>query len=200
MKKPLDFYFDFSSPYAYLAAMRIDELAAKYDRQVEWHPILLGVVFKETGAIPLLMIPMKGPYVIHDLERTARFHNIPYQLPNPCPIMTHIAARAMLSIRAMSGASEAVAFARAVFQAYFVEDIHIGEQENVLRIASNLGLDVGAIAAAINGPEIKEQLKNENEAAIRLGVFGAPFIIVDGEAYWGFDRFDQIEKQLQQVQ
>lgn len=200
MKKPLDFYFDFSSPYGYLAAMRIDELAARYDRQVDWHPILLGVVFKETGAKPLLMIPMKGPYVTHDLERTARFHNIPYQLPDPCPIMTHVAARAMLFIRATSGASQAVAFGKAIFQAYFVDGIHIGEQENVLRIASGLGQDAAAIAVAINSPEIKEQLKNENELAIKLGVFGAPFIIVDGEAYWGFDRFDQIEAQLQQAQ
>ena len=79
MPQPLDFYFDFSSPYGYFASTRIDELAGRYGRDVEWHPILLGVVFKTTGSQPLPQVPMKGEYALHDFKRTARHHGIAYQ-------------------------------------------------------------------------------------------------------------------------
>ena len=70
---PIDFYFDFSSPYGYLAAERIEALAAKHGRTVDWHPMLLGVVFKQTGAQPLTQVPVKGPYSRRDFARSARF-------------------------------------------------------------------------------------------------------------------------------
>ena len=66
MKSLIDFYFDFSSPYGYLASTRIDALAERYEREVAWHPILLGVVFKTTGGMPLPSIPLKGQYALHD--------------------------------------------------------------------------------------------------------------------------------------
>ena len=76
MAAPIDFYFDFSSPYGYLAAQKIDALAAKHGRTVDWHPLLLGVVFKETGMAPLTMVPLKGEYSKRDFARSARFHGI----------------------------------------------------------------------------------------------------------------------------
>ncbi|MBI4741684.1 MAG: DsbA family protein, partial [Betaproteobacteria bacterium] len=72
MSEPLDFTFDFSSPYGYLASEKIDALAGKYGRKVRWHPILLGVVFKATGATPLTQAPLKGEYSLHDFSRSAR--------------------------------------------------------------------------------------------------------------------------------
>ena len=87
MAAPIDFYFDFSSPYGYLAAQKIDALAAKHGRTVDWHPMLLGVVFKETGAAPLTMIPLKGDYSRRDFERSARFHGIAgFRMPPKFPI------------------------------------------------------------------------------------------------------------------
>jgi 2-hydroxychromene-2-carboxylate isomerase len=76
MAAPIDFYFDFSSPYGYLAAQKIEALAAKHGREVDWHPVLLGVIFKETGSAPLTMVPLKGDYSRRDFERSARFHGI----------------------------------------------------------------------------------------------------------------------------
>ena len=90
----LEFYFDFSSPYGYLAAERIDELAAKYGRKVKWRPVLLGVIFKSTGAAPLTMVPMKGEYSKMDFVRSARFMGIPYNPPSRFPLPTQVAARA----------------------------------------------------------------------------------------------------------
>ena len=85
MAAPIEFYFDFSSPYGYLAAQRIDEVAEEYKRTVDWKPFLLGVVFKTTGSVPLLNIPLKGDYARRDLARSARLFEIPFTLPKKFP-------------------------------------------------------------------------------------------------------------------
>jgi 2-hydroxychromene-2-carboxylate isomerase len=193
MAGAIDFYFDFSSPYGYFAASRIDELAAKYGRNVNWHPLLLGVVFKTTGGMPLPMIPLKGDYVFRDWERTARFHDIPYHRPVVFPLSTQTAARAMLWVRTALGDAKAVELAKAIFRAYFVDGINIGEPSSIARIGSDLGVDPAALSEGLNSAPIKEQLKNEIAQAMALGVFGSPLMIADGEPFWGFDRFDQLE-------
>lgn len=193
MASDLDFYFDFSSPYGYFAAMRIDALAAKYKRTVKWHPILLGVVFKSSGAMPLTMVPLKGDYSLHDFARSARFHGIPFKQPVTFPIATQAAARAALWMQSAVGEAKAISFAKAAYQAYFVDGFDIGEPENLLRIALDLGVDGAALMDGINSPAVKGQLKENIEQAMRRGVFGSPFIIVDGEPFWGFDRFDQLD-------
>lgn len=193
MAAPIDFYFDFSSPYGYFASTRIDALAAKYGRTVNWHPVLLGVIFKTTGSAPLPTLPVKGPYAVHDIERTARFHGIAYRFPQPFPIATQAAARAMLWIQNTLDGVKAVEFAKATYRAYFVDGINIGDADNVARVASSLGLDPATLIDAINSPEIKDRLKAEVDQALARGVFGSPFVIVDGEAFWGFDRFDQLD-------
>lgn len=197
MTAPIDFYFDFSSPYGYLAAMRIDALAAAHGRQVAWHPVLLGVVFKAVGGAPLVSLPMKGPYSLHDILRTARFHQIPYRHPSTFPLATHTAARAMLWIREQHGDAVAVEFAKAVYAAYFVDDIPIGEVARLTPIAAPLGVDSAALEEGVASQPIKDRLKVEVEQAMARGVFGSPFVIVDGEPFWGFDRFDQIAATLE---
>lgn len=89
---PIDFYFDFSSPYGYFAAEKIDALAEAHGRSVVWHPILLGVAFKHTGLQPLPAVPLKGPYSLHDMARTARYMELPYHQPSLFPIPTQHAA------------------------------------------------------------------------------------------------------------
>lgn len=196
MTQPIDFYFDFSSPYGYFASTRIDRLAAKYGRTVKWHPILLGVVFKTTGGVPLTQAPMKGAYSLHDFERTARFHDIPYKRPPTFPLPTQVAARAMLWLQQAAGEEKAIEFAKAVFHAYFAAGVNISEPEQIASIASGLGLDAAALLEAANSAPLKERLKLEIEAAMARGVFGSPLIMIDGEPFWGFDRFDQIEATL----
>jgi 2-hydroxychromene-2-carboxylate isomerase len=94
MSAPIDFYFDFSSPYGYLAAEQIDALGARHGRDVVWRPILLGVVFQQTGGQPLLNIPLKGGYARHDLARSARLLGLPFKLPDSFPFMSVAACRA----------------------------------------------------------------------------------------------------------
>ncbi|HYD81296.1 MAG TPA: DsbA family protein [Paucimonas sp.] len=196
MAAPIDFYFDFTSPYGYLAATQIERLAATYGRNVKWHPILLGVVFKATGAVPLTSVPMKAEYTLRDLERTARFIGVPYRHPSTFPIATQATARAMLWIADTHGEAKAAEFAKAAYRALFADGVNIGDAAETAKIAAGLDVDPEALGAALASAEVKERLKAEVEQAMARGVFGSPFVIVDGEPFWGFDHFPQIEALL----
>ena len=92
MSQAIDFWFDFSSPYGYIASELIDGVAARHGRSVNWRPILLGPVFKAVGTAPLAMLPIKGEYSKHDFARTARLHQVAFRLPEKFPIGTQVAA------------------------------------------------------------------------------------------------------------
>jgi 2-hydroxychromene-2-carboxylate isomerase len=91
---PIDFYFDFSSPYGYFASTMIDALAAKHGREVVWRPFLLGAAMKITGGAPLPGVPMKGDYARRDFARSAKFYGVAYKLPSNFPISSQAPARA----------------------------------------------------------------------------------------------------------
>lgn len=194
--EPLDFWFDFSSPYGYLLSEKIDALAARYGRKVRWHPILLGIVFKATGSAPLtLQNPAKAAYSLHDFARSARFMGIPFRQPSQFPLATQNAARAYYWLHGQD-CGLARQFAHAIFRALYVDDRDISSPDTVLDIAEQLGVDRAALAAALQSPEIKERLKEEVDQAIKLGVFGSPYVRIDGEAFFGADRLPQIEHWL----
>ncbi len=195
MNRAIDFYFDFSSPYGYLAARRIEALAAKYDRTVNWRPFLLGVVFKQTGMAPLTQIPIKGDYAKRDFERSARFYGIAFRLPPVFPIASQAPARIVLWAKAREPAL-AAKLALALYEAYFRDGLDISNPDVAAEIAGKAGVDRVAARACIDDPAIKDLLKREVEQAIQAGVFGSPFVVVDGESFWGHDRFDQLERWL----
>ena len=196
MAAPIDFYFDFSSPYGFLAAQKIEALAEKYGRAVDWHPMLLGVVFKETGAAPLTMVPLKGDYSRRDFERSARFHGIAgFRMPSKFPIASQAPARIVLWAKTRDPAL-AVRVLKAMYRAFFTEGLDISDPGVAASVAAREGLDAAEARAAVDDPAIKDALRREVEQAIARGVFGSPFIIVDGEPFWGLDRFDQVERWL----
>lgn len=196
---PIDFFFDFSSPYGYLAASKIDALAAKYGRTVDWRPMLLGVVFKQTGMAPLTQIPIKGDYSRRDFERSARFHGVPFRMPPVFPIASQAPSRIVLWARAQDPALAAKA-TLALYRAFFVDGMDISNPDVASDVAGTVvteaGFDRAAARAAIDDPAIKDALKREVDDAMRAGVFGSPFVVVDGEPFWGLDRFDQLERWL----
>ena len=197
MSEPIDFWFDFSSPYGYLMSECIDDLAARFGRKVRWHPILLGVVFKATASAPLtLQHPARAAYALCDFERSARFMGIPYRHPTKFPLPTQNAARAYYWLHGQDCAL-ARRFAHAVYRALFVDDRDISAPETVLEIAANLGVDPNRLGAALQSPEIKDRLREEVDTAMKMGVFGSPHVIIDGEAFFGADRLPQIERWLQ---
>jgi 2-hydroxychromene-2-carboxylate isomerase len=195
MKTPIDFYFDFSSPYGYFASAKIDDIAARHGRAVTWRPILLGAVFKITGQQPLPTIPLKGNYAKRDLERSARLFGLPFKLPTKFPIASTAPSRAFYSVAAKDPAL-AAKLARALYSAYFADDRDISAPEVTADVAAKLGIDKDGISQALNDAAVKDRLRREVDAAIGLGVFGSPYIIVDGEPFWGADRLEQVEKWL----
>jgi 2-hydroxychromene-2-carboxylate isomerase len=195
MSDPLTFHFDFSSPYGYLASTKIDALGAKYGREVIWKPFLIGATFKITGLPSLVEVPLKGDYARHDFARSARFHGVPYNHPEPFPIATQAPARAFYWVDAQDK-GRAKQLAVALLKAYFVDGINISNPADTVKVAKGLGHDAVALETALNDPAVKALLKNEVDAAMTKGVFGSPFVFVDGEAFWGIDRFDQIERWL----
>jgi len=197
MSDSIDFWFDFSSPYGYLMSERIDDLAARFGRKVRWHPILLGVIFKAHGGAPLtLQHPAKAAYALLDFERSARFMGVPYRHPTKFPLPTQNAARAYYWLHGEDCAL-ARRFAHAIYRALFVDDRDISVPEAVLEIGTNLGVDRGRLEAALQRQEIKDRLKEKVDNALRIGVFGSPHVIIDGEAFFGADRLPQIEKWLE---
>jgi 2-hydroxychromene-2-carboxylate isomerase len=195
MPASIDFYFDFSSPYGYFAGEKIEDIAAKHGRAVTWRPVLLGAAFKITGGQPLPTIPMKGSYAMHDLVRSARFFKLPFKLPSKFPVSTVAPARAFYWVGDRDPAL-AKTLARALYRAYFVEDRDISNPEVTGNVAAKLGIDKAELLQALNDAAVKERLKTEVDAAIERGVFGSPYIVVDGEPFWGSDRLDQVERWL----
>ena len=197
MKNAIDFYFDFSSPYAYFAAMEVDDLAKKHDLSVHWRPILLGAIFKKTGAKPLLQTPLKGDYAQHDLERTARMKRLPYTLPINFPFAALAACRAYYWIR-REDEKLAISFAKNIFKAGYQMRLDISDPQTVIDLSSALGLDSGRIGPALKSESVKEELRNEVSFAEQRGVFGSPFFIFEDEPFWGHDRMATLDHWLTQ--
>jgi 2-hydroxychromene-2-carboxylate isomerase len=190
--KPIDFYFEFSSPYGYIASQRAEDLEQRVGRPLKWRPMLLGPVFKITGQPPLVEIPMKGEYSRRDFARCARLHKVPYRHPAKFPIGTVAALRAFYWADDRD-AAKARALAKALYRAYFVDGTDISSPVAVIEIAKSVGLDGAALASALEDPGLKERARREVEAAIAAGVFGSPFFVVDGEPFWGVDRMPMVE-------
>jgi 2-hydroxychromene-2-carboxylate isomerase len=195
MAKPIDFYFDFSSPYGYLASARIDDIAARHGHVVAWRPFMLGVAFKTTGQSPLTEQPLRGQYHLRDFNRSARLIGVPFKLPDPFPFPALAASRAYYWLLDRDP-KQAKALARAVYHAVFGEGRDMRAAAAVAAVGQGLGINPDALQAGIESPAIKERLKVETEAAIARGVFGSPFIFVDGEPFWGHDRLDHVDRWL----
>ncbi|HEX4782432.1 MAG TPA: 2-hydroxychromene-2-carboxylate isomerase [Usitatibacter sp.] len=189
---PVDFYFEFSSPYGYIASGLVDEVGQRLGREIRWRPFLLGPVFKATGGAPLVDIPMKGEYSRHDFSRSARYHGVPFAIPPKFPIGTVPPVRAFYWQHERDPA-QARKLAKDLYGAYFVDGRDIGDAKTVLEVARDSGSDAAALEAALADAGLKERAKAEVDAAIARGVFGSPFFIVDGEPFWGCDRIPMME-------
>lgn len=191
MQPALEFYFDFVSPYAYLGSRLIDDLARGHGRTAIWHPVLIGVtVLKIMGLKPMAQTPLKGPYSQHDVPRVARYLDLPFKRPEGS-LKSLAAMRAFVWLDRQD-TEAAVDFARAVFQAQWAEGRNLSHSDAVIAFAAALGHDERRVSAAINSPDIKQALRARVDAAVAAGVFGVPSVAVDGELFWGVDRFPMI--------
>ena len=194
--RAIDFWFDFSSPYSYIASEWIEALAARHGRTVRWKAILLGATFQAAELKPPVAHPIKREYSLHDFERSARFAGVPLTVPEKFPIPTQHAARLFWWLHDQDP-ERAKAWARTGLRAYFTRGVDLSDATVLRALAEEAGLGADAAEAAWNDPVWKQRLRAENDAAITAGVFGAPFFLVDGEPFWGNDRRPQIERWLE---
>ncbi|MDE0310205.1 MAG: 2-hydroxychromene-2-carboxylate isomerase [Acidiferrobacterales bacterium] len=192
MKKIVDFYFDFSSPYGYLSSEKVDDLAARCDCEVVWRPYLMGAVMKITERKPLVQIPMLRNYSENDLERFARFEGIELNQPSTFPIATVAACRAYYWLQ-RSDKAKAKDLAQAIFRAYFIRDELISQPDVVVSIAEGLGVNSDELGAALEDLSVKQLVRDATDNAVRQEIFGSPFFVVDNEQFWGHDRMGLLE-------
>jgi 2-hydroxychromene-2-carboxylate isomerase len=196
MRPPIDFYFDFSSPYSYIASEWIDAVAARHGRSVRWHAILLGATFQAAGLRSPVDHPIKREYSLRDFARSARFAGVPYVHPDRFPVTTQNAARVFWWLHDTAGPERAVAWAHAGLRAYFTQGQDLSDPAVLRGALLGAGIVASEAEAVYTDPAWKERLRRENDQAIAAGVFGAPFFVVDGEPFWGHDRRPQIEAWL----
>ena len=198
MAKRLEFFFDCSSPWTYLAFARVHEVVARTGAEMVWKPILVGGVFNavnqdvyERRAKPE---PRKTAYYFKDLQDWARHAGVDIGQPPVFPVN---------SVKAMRGCLVAledgfmVPYARAAFQAYWGELQDISQPDVIGRIVSALGQDPVTFLARIEAPAIKEELRANTDELIARGGFGSPTMFVDGsDMYFGNDRLPLVEAAL----
>jgi len=186
----LQFWFEFASTYSYVAAFRVERVAGAAGVTVDWKPFLLGPIFRDQGwnDSPFNVYPAKGRYMWRDMERLCAAEGLPLKRPSQFPRNGLIAARVATLEEAAPWRAE---FARRIYAANFGDDRDIGDPVLVGSVLGSLGLPAAEILEAAHIRENKERLRLQTEEAVRLGIFGAPTFIVDGELFWGNDRLEQ---------
>jgi 2-hydroxychromene-2-carboxylate isomerase len=191
MAETLDFWFDYSCPYAYLGSTQVEALAKRMGAQLTLQPMLLGGVFKVNGTPQNLMgalTPAKAKHNFADMMRWARRFDVPLTIPTAHPMRTVEALRATLA----TGVDPKVM--HGFYRAYWVEGRPPSDPGTMRAVLTAAGHDADRVLAKIDDPAIKDDLRMRTDRAIALGIFGAPSYLVDGrELYWGQDRMHLVE-------
>ena len=183
-------------PTATSRATRSTRSARSTAAKSTWRPFLLGVAFKATGAAAAALDPAEGRLRERTtFLRSARFHGVPYRHPTKFPIASVAPTRAFYWLNAKDS-QRAKDLARALYAAYFLEDLDISNADIAIAIAAKCGLGADEVRPGINDQAVKDATKTEVEKALAIGAFGSPYIVIDGEAFWGADRLDQIDRWL----
>ena len=185
----LEFFYDFASPYSYLASTRVEAQARRAGGEVRFRPFLLGAVFKATGNHPPLETPAKLRHAWVDLQRWARRLSVPLAPPPGFPVPSLLALRAALEAERLG---KLVPYTHAVYRACWAEGKDLADPQVLAAAASAAGLDGAAVVAA--APRYKEALARQTQEAVERGAFGAPtfFVATAGgeEMFVGNDRLD----------
>ena len=196
MTKTVEFYFDVGSPTAYLAHKRLQQLKQQYDCIIDYHPVLLGGLFKASGNSSPVMVPAKGRYMmVDDLPRFAKLYDVPLNNNPHFPINT---LNLMRGAVALLDGEYFETYIDAVFNAIWVDSKNMADIETVSEVLSSAGLNPQAILTSTQSPDVKETLITNTGKAVERGLFGAPTMFMDGEMFFGQDRLQFVEAALQQ--
>ncbi len=193
----IEFFFDCSSPWTYLAFHNIQPLAKEFDEEISWRPILVGGIFNTVNpsvyASREKPVPLKQRYMLKDLADWARSAGLAIKMP---PTVFPVN-----SVKAMRGCiflgQDMVPFARAAFETYWGEDKDISQDAVLADICKRVGVDTEKFFAGIGQQAIKDQLKANTEECVARGGFGSPTIFLDKtDMYFGNDRLPLIRDAL----
>ena len=193
----IEFFFDCSSPWTYLAFHNIQPLASEFGEEIAWRPILVGGIFNTINpsvyATREHPVPAKLAYQKKDMADWARSAGLAIKMrPTVFPVN---------SVKAMRGCiflgKEVVLFARAVFEIYWGEDKDISKDEVLTEVCKRVGVDPATYLEGISQQAIKDQLKANTDEVMARGGFGSPTIFVDKtDMYFGNDRMPLIREAL----
>lgn len=185
----IEFWFEFASPYSYVAAMQIEEKCRDAGVGLAWRPFSLGPIFALQGwkDSHYNLNPRRGAYMWRDLERLTEKFGLPWQRPSRFPRPTTLPLRVAAAFEDAPWIGD---FVRAVFVASFGENREIGERAVVEDILGAIGRPADEILAVVESPERRGRLRANTERAIELGIMGAPNCVIGGELFWGEETLD----------
>ena len=195
MTHSIDFYFDFGSPAAYLAATQLPHIAADAGATLVWKPMLLGGVFQATGNHSPAEIKLKGRYLNKDLARFARRYGVPFAHNPHFPINTLLLMRGAAGLQAEQP-ERFMDYVKAMYDAMWVDGRNMNDPATVGAALQAAGFDAAAVLALANAQATKDRLKATTQEAVERGVFGAPTMFVGDEMFWGQDRLDFVREAL----
>lgn len=195
MSRKVEFYYDFSSPYTYIASERIEKICRDHGAELEWKPFLLGGVFKEIESKPAAEIDSKLQYIKKDTVESARFYGVPFNFPEIFPVNS---VRSMRGAFAASEQDKLVEYNHLLFRIYWTEGADLSSVEVLGEAVGRIGIDPEWFVNRIGEQEIKDKLRDETAVAVERGAFGAPSMFVDGKMFWGNDRLSFLERYLEE--
>ena len=187
MIKPFEFYFDFVSPYTFLAHKEIRRIENENSIKINYMPILLGALLKSAGIKPNMDIPIKGKYMIKDCKLWAEKYNIEFKFNSYFPIITLNLMRCVLVAEKKSLAKN---FIDNVFDAIWKDDLNLNDSAIFENLLKNLKINPKTFLMEAAQPNIKDELRKKTDDAYKKGIFGAPSFIVNNKIFWGQDRLE----------
>ena len=194
MIKPFDFFFDFISPYSYLAHKQIRKLEKENNIKINYKPILLGGLHKLAGVTAAAFIPSKTKYMIRDCKMIAEKHNIKFKFNTNFPINSLALMRGVFLAQNKKKLDQYVDF---FFDAYWEDGLNLNSDKILNSILINLNINFNEFQLIISDQKIKNKLTVQTNEAHNKGVFGAPSFIINNKLFWGQDRLEFVLKEAQ---
>ncbi len=199
MAKICEYYFAPQSPWAYFGHARLIALAKQYDVQIDMKPIDLPKLFSVSGGLPLAKRPpQRQAYRLVELKRWSAHLGLPLNLqPKFSPASGDTASKLIIATKFAHGTDAALELTSAIMHAFWADDKNIMDADTLAGLASAAGHDGAALVKASETTSVQNEYEQFTNDAMAASVFGAPWYIVDGEAFWGQDRLEFVERAFQ---
>ena len=195
MSKQLEYFFDYVSPFSYLADSQVPALINRTGAELVYRPFFLGGVMQASGNSPPATVPAKGKYMFVDIARWLDRYGLELKFNPHFPVLTVKPMRAALVALEQDVFP---AYHAAMFKAMWQDEQNLGDKQVIHEVVKAAGLDADRLISRIGEQDVKDKLRANTEEAVERGAFGAPTFYVDGEMFFGNDRLDFLEERLSQ--